>query len=262
MARESLKSMRENALYTSALILHGNGKLKDFDNPETGESFRYAQLNTRAIKDCPFRSEGCEAVCYATKGNHVFPSVQESRERSYQETLRPDFAEALTYTIRVEKKSRRYANAVMLIRVHESGDFYSLQYLRKSLRAWATFRPDDGVQFVFYTKSFRFFLMLTDEEKETLNRLLNVGVVVMNLSMDDTTTAEQKMAYLNMILSFPKANTYYCTEYVESVKHDNVCDCADCAKCGTCNKGTGKTTVVKIHSASEADMKVYRASVK
>ena len=58
----------------------------------------------------------------------------------------------------------------------------------------------------------------------------------------------------------PEANTYYCTEHVDDVEHDNVCDCANCAKCGTCNKGTGKRTVVKIHSASNADMDVYRAN--
>ena len=261
MKRQSLKSMRENALYTDALILKGNGKLKDYTDIINGVIYRYAQLNTRAVIDCPFRSIGCEAVCYATKGNHVFPSVKNSRERSFRETLRPDFAEALVYTIRTEKQSARYKNAVMIVRVHESGDFYSLQYLRKSLRAWVTFNPDDGVKFVFYTKSFRFFLMSTDDEKRALNKLIGLGVVAMNLSMDDTTTPEQKRAYLEMIVTFPRANTYYCTEHVDDVEHDDVCDCADCAKCGTCNKGTGRRTVVKIHSASSADMDVYRANV-
>ena len=261
MARVTLKSMRENALYTSALILHGNGKLLDYTNDD-GVSFRYAQVNTRAIIDCPFRSKGCERVCYATKGNHNFSDVKASRVRSYEETRRADFADALAYTIRTEKQSKRYANAVMIVRTHESGDFYSLQYLRKSLQAWATFTPDDGVMFVFYTKSFPFFLKLTEEEKRTLNTLLSSGVVAMNLSMDDTTSPEQKRAYLEMISTFPKANTYYCTEHVESVEHDDVCDCANCAKCGTCNKATGKKTVVKIHSASKADMEEYRANIK
>jgi hypothetical protein len=41
-------------------------------------------------------------------------------------------------------------------------------------------------------------------------------------------------------------------------EHDNECDCADCAKCGKCNHGTGEITVVKIHSAGEADLKTYR----
>ena len=259
---KSLKSMRNNPLYTSSLILHGNGKLTDFDNPETGEKIRYAQYNTRAIKDCPFRSSGCEAICYATKGNHVFPSVIESRKRSYEVTKRDDFTEVIIYTIRTEKQSKRYKDAVMLIRIHESGDFYSLQYLRKWLRAWNAFTADDGVRFVFYTKSFRFFLMLNDEEKAIVNRLLKLGTLAINWSMDDTTTTEQRIAYLECVRTFPKANTYYCTEHVDDVEHDNVCDCADCAKCGTCNATNGKKTVVKIHTATASDMEVYRANIK
>ena len=259
--KESLKSMRANPLYIRSLILHGNNKLKDYDDVESLLSYRYAQYNTRAIKDCPFRSAGCEAVCYATKGNHVFPSVQESRERSYEESRRDDFSEAIAYTIRTEKKSKRYADAVMLIRLHESGDFYSLQYMRKWVKAWNILEHDSGWQTTFYTKCFVFLLMLTDEEADVINRLMRAGKIAMNLSVDDTTTPEQIDAMLKVIARYPMANIYRCTEDVDSVEHDNVCDCADCAKCGTCNKGTGKTTVVKIHSASNDDMKVYRANV-
>lgn len=258
--RESLKSRRENPRYSHGFIWDGNNKLLDWTDDD-GTAYRYAQFNTRAVQDCPFRSAGCEAVCYATKGNHVFPSVKKSRARSYEESKRADFSDAVIYSIRTEKESGRYKNAVMLVRIHESGDFYSLQYLRKWLRAWVTFSPADGVRFVFYTKSFPFFLKLTDAEKSALNSLLEAGVVAMNLSMDDTTTAEQKKAYLKVLVTFPKANTYYCTEDTDAVEHDNVCDCADCAKCGTCNRATGEKTVVKIHSASKADMDVYRANV-
>ena len=258
----SLKSMRNNPLHTSSLILHGNGKLTDYDNPETGEHIRYAQYNTRALKDCPFRSVGCTAICYATKGNHVFPSVIESRERSYEVTKRDDFTEVIVYTIRTEKQSKRYKDAVMQIRIHESGDFYSVQYLRKWVRAWDHFTTKDGVRFVLYTKSFRFFLMLNDEEKAIINRLLTSGVLAISWSMDDTTTTEQRIACLECVKTFPKANIYICTEHVDAVQHDNVCDCADCAKCGICNNTNGTVTVVRIHSATTSDMEVYRANIK
>lgn len=257
----SLKSMRENPLYTSSLILHGNNKLKDYTD-DGGYAYRYAQFNTRPIKDCPMRSAGCEAVCYATKGNHLFPSVRESRERSYNVSRRDDFSDVMTHTIRTEKQSKRYADATMIIRIHESGDFYSVQYLRKWLEVWTNVETVDGVMSVFYTKSFPFFLMLTEAETATVNRLLEAGKLAMNLSVDDTTTSEQWKAVFEMKRRFPKANIYRCTEDVENTEHDNVCDCSDCARCGHCNKGTGKTTVVKIHSASGADMEVYRANKK
>ena len=253
----------KNELFTKSLINHGNGKLLDYDNPETGESIRYAQFNTRAILDCPFRSSGCEAVCYATKGNHQFPSVKNSRSASYEVSKRTDFPDIMEYTIRYHMNTKRYKNSVMLIRIHESGDFYSLQYLRRWVEIWKRFRNEQKkVRFVFYTKSFPFFLKLTEDEKNVIRECMKSGQIAINLSMDDTTTQEQRIAYLNMLKVFPLANTYYCTEDVDTVEHDNICDCSDCARCGTCNKGTGKKTVVKIHSASKADMNEYRKNIR
>lgn len=260
--RETLKSKRESPLYNKAFTPCGNGKLLDYDNPETGEKIRYAQINTRPIKDCPFRSKGCEAVCYACKGNHMFPSVQKSREESYEGTRRADYEESMTYTIRTEKGTKRYFDATMYIRTHEAGDFYSFQYLRKSLHTWKQFTPNDHIEFKFYTKSFPFFLMLTKEEKDILRRLMKDGIVTIMLSVDDTTSPEQWKAYHKMREEFPLCNTYYCTEFPEKVPHDHICDCANCAKCGKCNKATGIVIVVKIHSASKADMEVYRACAK
>ena len=257
--RETLKSRRANPLYTDGFVWSGNGKLLDYDSDDGVMQWRYAQFNVRAVKDCPCRTKGCEAVCYATKGNHVFPSVKASREHSYDESKRDDFSDAVVYTIRTEKQSGRYKGKTMGVRIHESGDFYSVQYLRKWLTAWYKLKNDEGVCFVFYTKSFPFFLKLNDLERAMLNELLESGKVAMNLSIDDTTTPEQWKAYVAMRKAFPKANTYAVTEHTKD--GDDVCDCADCARCGACNKATGKRKVVVIHSASNADIDVYRANV-
>lgn len=259
MARITLSSLRKNPLYLNSIILHGNGKLLDYDNPDTGEKIRYAQFNTRAIKDCPFRTPGCEAVCYATKGNHVFPSVTESRERSYQDSRRHDFTDAMVYTIKTEKQSKRYTDAEMRIRIHESGDFYSVQYLRKWVYVWNKFHTGDGVAFTLYTKSAPFFLKLTPEQIQIIREAMEDGVLSINLSVDDTTTPEQMNAILKVKNLLQKANFYRVTRHYKD--SDDVCDCANCAKCGACNKATGKEKVVKIHSASNADIEVYDANV-
>lgn len=250
-----MKMTKSNPLFTSALIPHGNGKLTDYDNPETGEKFRYAQFNTRAILDCPFRSAGCEAVCYATKGNHQFPSVKESRSRSFEESKRDDFTKRMAYTIRYHLTTKRFNGTTMIIRIHESGDFYSVQYLKKWVKIWKSMEAEP-VLFVFYTKSFQFFLMLTEEEKNIIRRMMKALKLAMNLSVDDTTSTRQRMAYLEMVKQFPLANTYRVTE--TATDGDDKCDCADCAKCGACNKATGKEKVVEIHSASNADKEIYR----
>ena len=258
----TIKASRASYLYLTGFVKQGNGKLLDYDDEETGISYRYAQWNTRAIKDCPFRSEGCEQVCYATKGNHQFKNVKESRERSYEQTKREDFGKAMIYTIKAEKRTKRFKNNVMVLRIHESGDFYNIKYLKEWIKVWRAFENDNLIVFVFYTKSFPLFNMLTKGEKRLIRRLQRIGRLAISASLDDTTTIKQRTAYLEMIKNFPKTNTYYCTEKIENVKHDNVCDCANCAKCGMCNSATGKTTVVKIHSASEKDLKKYRESAK
>lgn len=254
-----MKMTKNNPLFTSALIPNGNGKLLDYDNPETGEKFRYAQFNTRAILDCPFRSAGCEAVCYATKGNHQFPSVKDSRSKSFEESKRDDFPLRMGYTIRYHMNTKRYKGTIMVIRIHESGDFYSLQYLRKWVRIWESLE-NEPVLFVFYTKSFPFFLMLTEEEKDVIRRMMKAGKLAMNLSIDDTTNKAQMIAYLDMLKQFPLANTYRVTE--TATEDDDKCDCADCARCGACNKAQGKEKVVEIHSASNADKEIYRKNAE
>lgn len=246
---------KSSTLFTSSLIPHGNTKLLDYDNAETGEKFRYAQFNTRAILDCPFRSKGCEAVCYATKGNHKFPSVKDSRTRSYEESKMDDFSGRIEYTIRYHLQTKRYKDSVMIVRIHESGDFYSVQYLRKWIEIWKSL-DNESVLFVFYTKSFPFFLMLNEEEKNIIRRMMKAGKIAMNLSIDDTTTPEQIANYLRMISEFPLANTYRVTEKVSAT--DDKCDCANCAKCGACNTARGKEKVVEIHSAGKADKETYK----
>ena len=252
---------KTNELFTSSLLPTGNGKLLDYDD-ENGTKFRYAQFNTRPVIDCPFRSAGCESVCYATKGNHKFPSVKDSRSRSFLESKREDFSARIAYTIKYHMTTKRYRDAVMLLRIHESGDFYSVQYLRKWVAIWKEFKEAKNIKFIFYTKSFPFFLMLDEEETSLVREMMRNGTISINLSLDDTTSRNQKIAYLEMLKKFPLCNTYYCTEDVESVPHNNVCDCADCAKCGKCNTARAEKTVVKIHSAGKADMEEYRRNAE
>ena len=258
--KATLKSQRENGLYTSSLILKGNGKLLDYDNPKTGEQIRYAQFNTRALNDCPFATDGCKIACYATKGNHMFPVVIESREKSFLETRKENFADMMVYTINVEKQSKRYKDSTMLIRLHESGDFYSVQYLRKWLRIWKDTENVNGLHTTFYTKSFPFFIMLTDDEKAFINHLLKTDRITMNLSTDETMTTEQKRNYLKMKAQFPLANTYRIT--TEPHENTNKCDCADCGKCGTCNHSKGTDTEVILHSVSTSEREEFERKAK
>ena len=258
MKKQTMTEKRANELYCDAFQLYGNDKLADYYDAETGIFYKYAQYNTIAGFCCPFASVGCMIACYAKGGLHKMPSVKESREKSYKATLDVRFSEKMIYTIGVELTSRRYNGNVMLIRIHESGDFYSLEYLKKWVKIFAA-HNDGRVNFCFYTKSFLFFLQLDESEKEIIRAGQAAGTIAFSLSLDDTTSPEQIALAMEVKKQFPLANIYYCTDDLSKVKHDHECDCANCAKCGHCTHATGKTTAVKVHSVSKEQLKKYQS---
>ena len=78
--------------------------------------------------------------CYAKKGAYIWSNVQPAFEKRYQITKQDDFVEQMTTEI--AKKKPDY------IRVHDSGDYYSKEYLRRWLQI-AAIHPD--IKFYSYT---------------------------------------------------------------------------------------------------------------
>lgn len=126
-------------------LLTANSKIR-----KTGKHFGVKLLNfgITAYKSkstgriiCPFASS-CVKYCYAQKGAYVFGNVAPVFERRYLLTLERTFEEEMSNEIRKKKPN--------FIRVHDSGDFYSREYLNKWLRIARTF-PE--VKFYAYTNS-------------------------------------------------------------------------------------------------------------
>tara|TARA_R110000764_G_scaffold171605_3_gene258401 strand:- start:959 stop:1564 length:606 start_codon:yes stop_codon:yes gene_type:complete len=95
---------------------------------------------------CPFAG-GCQKYCYAQKGNYTrFPIVQELMEKKYLISKQDNFNTLMNAEI-IKKKATH-------IRIHDSGDFYSIAYLLK----WVDIANDNkDVIFYAYTKSIQFF---------------------------------------------------------------------------------------------------------
>ena len=94
---------------------------------------------------CPFADE-CIKFCYAKKGAYVWSNVQPAFEKRYQLSKTNKFVTAMIDEI--IKKRPDY------VRVHDSGDYYSKQYLQKWLRIAKTF-PE--VNFYSYTNCIKMF---------------------------------------------------------------------------------------------------------
>lgn len=86
----------------------------------------------------------CRAVCYAKQGAYTFRSVVEARKRALALTLRSDFTESLA-----EDLFHLQRMGVGLVRIHDSGDFYSQSYLD----GWKEALTATGMAAYAYTKS-------------------------------------------------------------------------------------------------------------
>jgi len=88
---------------------------------------------------CPFADE-CVKFCYAKKGAYIWSNVQPAFEKRYQLSKTDKFIQAMSNEI--IKKKPDY------IRVHDSGDYYSREYLDKWLKISAI---HTDVRFYSYT---------------------------------------------------------------------------------------------------------------
>ena len=130
-------------------LLTQNAKMKktSIKNNTKIYNFSIPAYKTKAGKVvCPFAG-GCQKYCYAQKGNYTrFPIVQELMEQKYKISKTEEFIPLMNEEI--QKKKAKY------IRIHDSGDFYSVAYLLK----WVQIANENkSVIFYAYTKSIPFF---------------------------------------------------------------------------------------------------------
>lgn len=119
---------------TRTLLGHGNSKL--------GRSIHTFSLP--AVQTCPGSTPVCRQECYALTHFFRTPSVREALLRSYRATQSPDFRARMVREIR-----RRQ---VTTLRVHVSGDLYSVPYARDWLEIIRACRK---VRFFLFTRSWR-----------------------------------------------------------------------------------------------------------
>ena len=90
---------------------------------------------------CPFADE-CVKFCYARKGAYIWSNVSPAFEKRYNISKTDEFISKITNEI-VKKK-------VQYLRIHDSGDYYSKEYLDKWIKIAKT---NKDVRFYSYTNS-------------------------------------------------------------------------------------------------------------
>ena len=121
------------------LLTNTNKKIK-----KTGKmnGVRLYEFNLPAIDSCPFAKE-CKKYCFADKGRYLMPNVQDKYYFNFELTKNKREFKKL---IQSELESKK----VEYLRIHSSGDFYSLKYLK----TWVEIaRSNPNIVFYGYTKS-------------------------------------------------------------------------------------------------------------
>lgn len=125
------------------LLTNSNKKIK---KTAKINGVRLYEFNLPAIKTCPWADE-CKVFCYADKGAYTWRPAREKYAFNFELTKKPNEFQA---AIQLELIKKR----VQCVRIHSSGDFYSLNYLKQWVKI-ALNNPE--VVFYGYTKSVPLF---------------------------------------------------------------------------------------------------------
>lgn len=132
-------------------ILTQNSKLKKTSKLNNKRVFNFGIIANKSLEGkstCPF-AKGClgaDYKCYAQKGSYAWPSVKNAYNNRYLLSKQDNFINIMNDAIQKKK--------VDILRLHDSGDFYSVDYLNK----WVQIANDNkDVIFYAYTKSIPFF---------------------------------------------------------------------------------------------------------
>ena len=110
-----------------------------------------ALISDTGLKTCPMAGK-CAIGCYAKSGAYVWSNVKQAYEKRLAATLQADFSEVISEDI--EKILSKKSTKNLVIRIHDSGDFYDLGYFEKWFKVMVRFPQ---VKFYAYTKMVEMF---------------------------------------------------------------------------------------------------------
>ena len=106
-------------------LLTQNSKLKKTSKHFNKRVFNFgipAYKSNTGLVTCPLAGE-CVKFCYAKKGAYIWSNVKPAFEKRLEATQQDNFVEVM-----IEEVKKKKAD---FVRVHDSGDYYSKEYLLK-----------------------------------------------------------------------------------------------------------------------------------
>lgn len=173
--------------------------------------------NLPSIFTCPGATIHCILNCYAHKAEYSYhKEVLPARVQNYLLSKRDDFVDIMTkYILSVAARTKKQ---YIIVRIHESGDFYCKKYAEKWLQIMKNCSVDKRIRFIAYTKSFNYF----DGVKLPKNFSLRASI------WDDTADDQKEIVKRN---GWP---IYTAVEKFTIGDNFTRCRCRDCATCRHC----------------------------
>lgn len=213
----TFKSLSQDARFLT--LSESNLKLKPNKNT------KFLIWNIPAKTTCPYATEHCKKFCYAVKAEKNYPDVLPARTKHFMESKENDFSDRMIFTIEAHllRPSYQKANQV-IVRIHESGDFYNLDYMAKWYKVAKHFRNNTKVVFMAYTKSVAYVAILHSlGEYKPSNFKIRFSV------WDDTEPEQIEIAKRYNLPIYTAIE-----KFTDAIKPVNRCLCEDCAKCSKC----------------------------
>ena len=191
-------------------ILTQNSKLKKTSKLNNKRVFNFGIIANKSLEGkstCPF-AKGClgaDYKCYAQKGAYAWPKVKQAYNNRYLLTKQDNFINLMNNAIQKKK--------VDILRLHDSGDFYSIAYLNKWIEIS---KANKDVIFYAYTKSIPFF---KPSKKSDTNFLLpkNLKIIFSEGSKKDNLINTSKDRHSRI---FKDINTMLKAGYINASNND------------------------------------------
>lgn len=198
--------------------------------------------NLPSIKTCPFSTPQCRKNCYAKKAENIYPNVLPSRENNYNDSLDNDFVVNMVETIVKLANKRKNKGKKIFFRIHESGDFYSVEYMKKwvEIASYITQFNDIDITFLAYTKSIKFYDLIRGAELVDIPN----NFIVRSSIWSDTLEVNKALTDKWNLPIYTASN---CPQIYVSDYGYSYCPCNNCGTCQKCYKSDVKNIICKIH---------------
>jgi hypothetical protein len=216
------------------LLVQNNKIKKSGDTTKVVYNFGIPAFKSKQFKmfTCPNASK-CVAGCYAKSGTYLFGNVVNAYENRLGATLSTSFVEDMSNEISLLLGKANKQGKSLYIRIHDSGDFYSPEYLQKWLTIINRFSQ---VEFYAYTKmvsmlksfykpkNFRVIYSFGGKEDHLINTVNDNHSVVFETSkvLQSTDYIDCSVNDLNVYLTKKVGLIYHGVKNYKNTKWGNV----------------------------------------